>query len=90
MSIITNGLGGDASCLITQGYGDCGCKWKKEPHHTHHIELCPACSIELKGNLYSTKNGFGEKIFRCKNCYAELVFDKGVWRCVERWLEDDW
>lgn len=86
MSIITGGLGG--THIITQGYGYSG-KWRKA-HHKHIIELCPACHIELKNNMYYTRNAFStEKIYRCSNCYVQLEFENGVWRCVERRWEDD-
>lgn len=87
MSIITGGLG--TKCLITQGYGKC--KWCKEPHHTHYIELCPYCHNNLKNHVYASPNGFSGKIFRCEHCYGLLKLGEGDrWVAVEKEWASDW
>jgi len=85
--IITGGLGGKS--LVMQGYGG---KWKKvvlpkrEPHY-----LCPNCHEFLKKHIYVTRDVLtGEKIYRCGNCYAILMFEDGKWVEVGYPYHDDW
>lgn len=66
-------------------------KWKKEPHHTKFVELCPYCHNNLKNHVYATENGFRGKIFRCEHCYGLLKLGEGNrWVAVEKEWASDW
>jgi formate dehydrogenase maturation protein FdhE len=44
------------------------------------LDLCPVCEANLLGGIYSTYDVItGNKIYRCKTCYTELVYTAYGW-----------
>lgn len=37
------------------------------------FEVCPKCEALLSYTLYKSFDAFGNKIWRCRRCYTELV-----------------
>ena len=88
-SIITGGLGGHASGLITKGYGfavPVKVKLLKVAEEYYLIEICPNCEITLIKNMYTVDNGYGKQRF-CRHCHQELEYSSRGWIKKQAWFE---
>ncbi len=44
-------------------------------------EFCPVCESFLLDSLYATRDVLtGEKIYRCRGCYSQLIKTEYGWR----------